>query len=196
MGDVMIDDHFNEGGKGANEHYALLSSDRGATADTFDIRNSFTFQTLVNLSASANSPRKEAGIRLNSDITRDVQFMVNSDAGEIVAFGGGGPFFLFGNNAMGNGYIPGKTILMGITYTAKTAVKPGTLTYFIDRDPDNPGGEESSPAMPFVDEEQGPMNFKIGLYARAQSGAAGDFIHAVFTKIHYSPPVVTKATLP
>ncbi len=35
--------------------------------------------------------------------------------GEIVAFGGGAPFYIFGNNGGGNGYTPGTTILMGIT---------------------------------------------------------------------------------
>jgi len=50
---------------------------------------------------------------MNSPIG-DMLFIVNSDAGEIVAFGG--PFYLFGNNGGGNGYTPGTPILMGIEY--------------------------------------------------------------------------------
>jgi hypothetical protein len=193
MGDVTIDDHFTEGGAGANRHDALLSADGDKTPATFDIGNSFTFQALVNLSAGANSPRKEAGIRLNSAITGDALFIVDSDAGEIAAFGAGAPFYLFGNNAKGNGYAPGRTILMGITYMGKTGAKPAALKYFINRDPNNSGGEESSPALPIANDEEGSVNFNLVLYAHAQSGGAGDFIHAEFTKIHYSPMVPPKA---
>ena len=82
-----------------------------------------------------NSPHKEAGLRLNSPVTGDVLFLVNSDAGEIVAFGGGAPFALFGSGS-GNGYTPGETILMGISIAASGDGPGGAanlINYFIDR---------------------------------------------------------------
>lgn len=100
---------------GSNRHDALLSNDGGATAQTFGIDDSYTFSAIINLSDTNNSPRKEAGLRINSPQTGDALFIINSDAGEIVAFGGGAPFYLFGNNAGSNGYTPGTSILMGFT---------------------------------------------------------------------------------
>ena len=79
----------------------LLSSDAGASANVFSIDDTFTFKAEVTMRVGANSPRKEAGLRLNSPVTGDVLFLLNSDAGEIVAFGGGAPFALFGNNGWG-----------------------------------------------------------------------------------------------
>ena len=74
---------------GVNRHDVLLSSDGGGSAHTFSIDDSYTFSTILNLSDTNNSPRKEAGIRINAPVTGDALFIVNSDAGEIVTFGGG-----------------------------------------------------------------------------------------------------------
>ncbi len=66
---------------GVNRHDVLLSSDGGASAHVFRIDDSFTFSTLINLSDTLNSPRKEAGIRINAPVTGDALFIINSDAG-------------------------------------------------------------------------------------------------------------------
>lgn len=111
----------------------LASSDGGLTAHTFNIDDSFTFTTTLTLSDGFNSPRKEAGIRISSPITGDMLFLVNSDAGEIVTFGG--PFHLFGNNGGGNGYTPGTPILLGITETGGgdgSGGIPDTIEFFIN----------------------------------------------------------------
>lgn len=168
-GSATISDSFTPGASSANRHDVLLSSDNGATAHTFGIDDSFTFTTLINLSDLNNSPRKEAGIRINSSTTGDALFIINSDAGEIVAFGGGAPFFLFGNNGGGNGYTPGTTILLGITEQGGgdgVGGNPNTITYFIDRDPFNPGGEASSGPLAWSNLELGPVSYNVGVYAQ------------------------------
>ena len=91
-GTVVIDDRnlVNAGGGGfANRHDVLVSLDGNATNANFPISQGFTISTTLTLADGSNSPRKEAGIRINSSVTGDALFIVNSDAGEIVAFGGG-----------------------------------------------------------------------------------------------------------
>jgi hypothetical protein len=177
------------GGK-SNRHDVLLSSNGGVSANTFNIDDSFTFSTLINLSDLSNSPRKEAGIRINSPITGDALFIVNSDAGEIVAFGGGAPFFIFGKNSTGNGYTPGTTIRMGITERGGGDGSGGaanTLEYFIDRDPFNPGGEATSGQLAWSNLELGPLSYNVGVYLQggAASGSA-DSMHTVYSNMTYT----------
>ncbi|MBA3481621.1 MAG: hypothetical protein H0T51_07385, partial [Pirellulales bacterium] len=64
---AMVDDGM--GGNFANRHDILLSADGGATPALFTIDDSFTFQTTLNLTVGSTTPRKEAGIRINSPIT-------------------------------------------------------------------------------------------------------------------------------
>ncbi len=190
-GNVTIDDRnmTNASGTGANRHDVLLSKDMGATAYTFPITEPFTISANVNLTAGSVAPRKEAGFRINSPVTGDVLFLVNSDAGEIVAFGGGAPFHLFGNNAMSNGYTPGTTLLMGMTYTPGA---PGTLEYFIDRP--GPGGFATSGPQAFSNLEGGPVNFQVGVYAQGGSANnAQDFFTVRFTDITAAVPEPTSA---
>src|SRR5947209_14570615 len=60
---VEIKDQFNTvPAKFANRHDALLSSDGGATAFTFNNNESFDVSADVTLKAGSNAPRKEAGI--------------------------------------------------------------------------------------------------------------------------------------
>ncbi|HVT28197.1 MAG TPA: hypothetical protein VHE81_09295, partial [Lacipirellulaceae bacterium] len=54
---------------GVDRHDVLLSSDGGSSGHVFNIDDSFTFSTLLTLTDTSNSPRKEAGIRINSPIT-------------------------------------------------------------------------------------------------------------------------------
>ena len=65
----------------------------------------------LTLTGTPTSPRKEAGFRLDSSIGGDGLFIVNTDAHEIVAFGGPLPFYSFGNT-----YNSGTPIVLGMTY--------------------------------------------------------------------------------
>jgi|SRR4051812_27160182 hypothetical protein len=189
-GTADILDTFPPGPTGSNRHDALLSNDGGATAQTFSIDDSYTFSTILNLSTTANSPRKEAGIRINSPVTGDALFIVNSDAGEIVTFGGGAPFHLFGNNGGGNGYTPGTNILLGFTMVAfgdGSGVGQNKIDYFIDRDPSTPGvGVEHTGLLDWSNLEGGPLNYNVGVYLQGgmAQGIPGS-MHAVYTKVTY-----------
>jgi hypothetical protein len=171
-------------GSGANRHDILLSSDAGASAHTFSIDDGFTLQAEVMLDAGSVSPRKEAGLRVNSTTTGDALFIVNSDAGEIVAFGGGAPFFIFGSG--GTGYTTGDTILMGIRYTPSGGGAngvPGTMEYFIDRG----SGIETSGPLDWANLEGGPVDFNLGMYGQFSPFDDTDFGVATFNNIAYVP---------
>lgn len=176
------------GGNFANRHDICMSTDGGATSQHIDINVPFTFSADVTLTAGSNSPRKEAGLRINSSVTGDALLLVNSDAGEIVAFGGGAPFKLFGNNGGGNGYTPGTTIRLGMNYTPgtplTTGATPATIEYFIDRP--GPGGVETSGPLSWSNLEGGPVNFELCLYGQVSPANANDFIHIDFGNIQAS----------
>jgi hypothetical protein len=130
-GNVTIDDrnwaNDGVGGNGANRHDVRASTDAGASDAVLNPSKGYTISTTLTLSAGSNSPRKEAGIRFNSSNGGDGLFIVNTDAGEIVAFGAGAPFALFGNNAGGNGYVPGTPITLSETYIPKGIVGPAAV---------------------------------------------------------------------
>ncbi len=65
----------------------------------------------LTLTGNPTTPRKEAGLRLDSSIGGDGLFILDTDAHEIVAFGGPLPFYSFGNT-----FNSGNTVLMGMTY--------------------------------------------------------------------------------
>ena len=172
-----VHDQYTGPFSGANRHDFLASSDLGATAHTFGIDDSFTFTTRLTLTDGFNSPRKEAGIRFNSPAYGDMLFLVNSDAGEIVTFGG--PFHLFGNNGGGNGYTPGMTILLGVTETGGgdgIGGNPDTIEFFIDRG----AGIVTTGPLPWTNLEGGLPSFQVGVYAQGDANANGDYINALF----------------
>lgn len=175
---LTIHDAYTGTFVGANRSDVLASTDGGATAHTFGIDDSFTFTTRLTLTDGFNSPRKEAGIRFNSPTTGDMLFLVNSDAGEIVTFGG--PFFSFGNNAGGNGYTPGTSILLGVTERGGGDGVGGvadTIEFFIDQG----AGVVTTGPLAWTDLEGGPLNFQVGVYEQGGASASGDFVNAVFT---------------
>jgi hypothetical protein len=185
-GSLTIDDRnmTNATGTGANRHDGLLSADHGSTAFTFNPNQEWMIQANLTLTDLNNSPRKEAGIRINDPVTGDTLLIVNSDAGEIVAFGGGAPFHLFGNNAGGNGYTPGNNILLGMHYRpgtpTTTGATPATMEYFINRG----SGVETTGPLAYSNLEGGPLSYNVGVYAQGGSNNnANDFFHAVFTNI-------------
>ena len=165
---VHIRDMFNTlpPNKFANRHDALLSGDGGATALTFNNNMSFDISANVTLTDGSNTPRKEAGIRVNSSVGGDGLFIVNSDAGEIVAFGGPFPFFRF--NSATFSYMPGQTINMELIYdsaghTLEYKVKEGTTAM------------DSGP-LAFSNLENGIINGSTaGFYGQFSPNASGDF---------------------
>ena len=105
-------------------------------------------------------------------------FLVNSDAGEIVTFGG--PFHLFGNNGGGNGYTPGTSILLGIKEIGGGDGIGGiadTIEFFIDYG----AGIVTTGPLPWTNLEGGPLSFQVGVYAQGDANANGDFVNALFS---------------
>ncbi|HEY3244971.1 MAG TPA: PEP-CTERM sorting domain-containing protein [Phycisphaerae bacterium] len=105
------------GGEFANRHVWRFSQDGGMTAMTFGPSSSFNTSFDVTITADSTiTPRKEAGFLVdNGDCAvacaGQGQFIVNSDAHEVVVFGGGFPFFAFPPT-----YDVGETVRLGLTY--------------------------------------------------------------------------------
>jgi len=181
---ITINDQYTGAFSGANRHDVLASTDGGATAHTFGIDDSFSFTTTLTLTDGLNSPRKEAGIRINSPTTGDMLFLVNSDAGEIVTFGG--PFHLFGNNAGANGYTPGTSILLGIREISGgdgIGGIPDTIEFFINYG----AGIVTTGPLAWSNTEGGPVDFTVGVYAQGDASGSGDFVNALFSNTTFSP---------
>ncbi len=95
----------------ANRNDWCFSSDGGLTDHLFQNNEYWSVSLALTLTGAPISPRKEAGLRLNSSIGGDGLFILNTDAHEIVAFGGPLPFYSFGNT-----FNSGDTVLMGMQY--------------------------------------------------------------------------------
>jgi len=182
---ININDQYTGAFPGANRHDVLASSDGGLTAYNFGIDDSFIFTTRLTLTDGFNSPRKEAGIRFVFGIG-EMLFLVNSDQGEIVTFGG--PFHLFGKNSTGNGYTPGTSILLGIIQTGGgdgIGGIPDTTEFFIDYG----AGIVTTGSLPWTNLEGGPVNYQVGVYAQGGSnggGVVGDYVNALFTETTFT----------
>jgi hypothetical protein len=175
------------GGNFANRHDFTLSANGGAANAVFSINDSYTVSSIVNLAVGSNAPRKEAGWRINSNVTGDALFLVNSDAGEIVAFGGGAPFKSF--SASTGPYTPGTSLLMGFTMKGGGAPGvPNTIEYFIDRTPLDAAGRETSGPLAFDNLEKGPLNYNVAVYVQATPNLqnTAEFVNASFSDIRYS----------
>jgi hypothetical protein len=164
---------------GANRDDVLISNDGGATPWVGSINNGFSISATFTLNDGTNSPRKETGVRINAPVTGDALFIINSDAGEVVAFGGGAPFHSFGSNGNGNGYTPGQTITLTETYVpgpgGTTNANPGMLDYTAQF---QGGPLMDSGFLAWSNNEggPGPNNFTIGAYDQTQSSSSADFI--------------------
>ena len=97
------------GGEFANRHVWEFSAN-GTDAYQFDNDDFFEVFMDVTLTGSPAAPRKEAGFLLQT-AGGDGQFIVNTDAHEVVAFGGPLPFFAFPAT-----FDSGETIRLGMTY--------------------------------------------------------------------------------
>ncbi|BBO34629.1 PEP-CTERM sorting domain-containing protein [Lacipirellula parvula] len=185
------------GGNFANRHDVTLSPDLGASNQLFSIDDSYTVWTTVTLAVGSNSPRKEAGFHIDSQITGTASFIINSDAGEIVAFGGGAPFKLFGKLSDGNGYVAGTPILMGFTMRAAgdgNGPAQSTIEYFINRGL----GLETSGQLPYANLEGGPVNYSVSMYTQTAPNLTNpnEFANTTFADIHYSSaPVPEPASI-
>lgn len=109
----------------ANRHVFTFSGDQGATPLGLSGPNDFFNVSFdLTLTGTPAAPRKEAGFMLRVNQLNqtagipvlDANFIVNSDAGEIVAFGDPFAFTSLGNNASGNGYANGSTTRLGMRY--------------------------------------------------------------------------------
>jgi len=176
---ININDQF--AGAGVNRHDVLASGDGGLTPYTFGIDDSFLFTTRLTLTAGNNSPRKEAGIRFNAPGFGDMLFLVNSDAGEIVTFGG--PFHLFGSGL--TGYTPGTSILLGVREIGGgdgIGGVPSTIEFFINYG----AGIVTTGALPWTNLEGGLPSFQMGVYAQGGTAGNGDFMNALFSDTTYT----------
>lgn len=178
------------GGNGANRHDLRASTDAGASDGVFAPYQGYTISTTFTLTDGSNAPRKEVGIRFNSQNGGDGLFIVNSDAGEIVAFGAGAPFHLFGNNANGNGYVPGTPITLSETYTPPGIVNAKALMTYTVNYPTR--GINASFSDLFSNLEGAIAgNYTFGVYAQGgpntnPTNDLTDFIHVDFPNIQAS----------
>ncbi len=127
----------------ANRDDWRFSSDGGLTDHLFQNNEYWSISALVTLTGNPTSPRKEAGLRLDSSIGGDGLFVLNTDAHEIVAFGGPFPFYSFGNT-----FNSGDSVLMGITYQNVNGVNG--IVYSANG--------VNSPFLPMSNLEQGVIN--------------------------------------
>ena len=184
--DVASINDSNMTGTGfANRHDILASSDGGASNFTFNTGQGFKITTTFTLTDGSNAPRKEAGIRINGGSgTGDVQLIVNSDAGEIVTFGG--PFHSFGSNATSNGYTPGTPITLSMEYDPPGLVDPtkGLLTVGVNYP--TLGLNQTFSGL-FSNIEGGPGNGStFGVYGQVSPANAADFMNISFANIQAS----------
>jgi len=88
-----------------------FSSNGGVSDHLFNNNEYWSISATITLTGTPTTPRKEAGLRLDSSTGGDGLFILDTDAHEIVAFGGPLPFYSFGNT-----FNSGNTVTMGITY--------------------------------------------------------------------------------
>jgi PEP-CTERM motif len=94
----------------ANRDVWQFSNNGGASAYQFNNNDFFSASMTLTLAGSPTSPRKEAGFLFNT-AGGDGQFIVDTDAHEVVAFGGPLPFYAFPST-----FNSGDTITLGIQY--------------------------------------------------------------------------------
>jgi hypothetical protein len=175
------------GGNGANRHDLRASTDNGASDGVFGSYQGYTISTTFTLTDGSNSPRKEVGIRFNSQNGGDGLFIVNSDAGEIVAFGAGAPFHSFGSNGSGNGYVPGTQITLTETYIPPGIVDPrAQMTYSVNY----PTRGLVASYTDYFSNLEGAIagNYTFGVYAQGgpntnPTNDLNDFIHVDFANL-------------
>jgi len=107
---AFADTKVSHAGQFANRHDWAVSED-GEEPAAFGIDDYFELSFNLVLIGDPISPRKEAGIIVDTAIAGGGQYIVNTDAHEVVAFGGPFPFFRFDLS-----YNSGDRIRMGVRY--------------------------------------------------------------------------------
>jgi hypothetical protein len=126
----------------ANRDDWRFSSD-GVNDFLFQNSQHWSISATLTLTGNPTSPRKEAGLRLDSSTGGDGLFILDTDAHEIVAFGGPLPFYSFGNT-----FNSGNTVIMGITYESVGGTNG--IVYSANG--------VNSPFLPMTNTEQGVIN--------------------------------------
>jgi hypothetical protein len=127
----------------ANRDDWRFSSDGGLTDHQFMNNEYWSISATITLTGNPTSPRKEAGLRLDSSVGGDGLFILDTDAHEIVAFGGPLPFYSFGNT-----FNSGNSVTMGITYENISGTNG--IVYSANG--------VNSPFLPMSNTEQGVIN--------------------------------------
>jgi hypothetical protein len=109
----------------ANRHDWRIS-DNGTSDKVFGPTDYFDLSADLTLTANPVSPRKEAGIRINSS-SGDSLFIVDTDAHEITAFGGAFPTYDFRAHSVTD-FVSGNTLHMRIQYLQQGGVNGFILT--------------------------------------------------------------------
>jgi hypothetical protein len=200
---TLHEDPFSNNGNPTqfNRHDLMFSANGGASARKFQNQEAFDVSVDVTLSAGFDAPRKEAGLRVNF-FGFDGQFIINTDADEIVAFGGTLPFYSFTAPVSADppggglpGYVTGETINLRMIYTPPVlddamppaVVEKGTIQYVIDRG----AGPVSSPVIEFTGTESGIINnSEVGVYVQATGvfPVQPDFVDATFANFDFDGP--------
>jgi hypothetical protein len=141
---IVFSDWGVSGASGyANRDVWRFSNNGGTSAYQFQNDDFFQVSMTVTLDGNTISPRREAGFLFNT-IGGDGQFIVNTDAHEVVAFGGPLPFYAFPST-----FNSGATITLG-------------MTYFLDGSGNRAiiytANGVNSPALEFSNLEQGIIN--------------------------------------
>lgn len=168
----------NVSGSGyANRDVWHFSND-GATAYQFQMGDYFSVSMNVTLTGDpASSLRKEAGFVFNNPLNDGGEFILDTDAHEIVAFGGFLPFYAFPAT-----FVSGETVTMGISYANVGGVN--SIMYTAQTVLGGPAA--SSGWLPLTNVEKGLIdNTTIGGYFQIQQdpNVPGNSGSAVFQNI-------------
>lgn len=166
----------------ANRHTWAFSSD-GTNAYRFSNNEVFHAELTLTLTADPTSPRKEAGFLLDT-VGGQGQFIVNTDAHEVVAFGGPLPFYAFPAT-----FFSGDTITLGMTYL-KNEFGRNAVVYTANG--------ISSPPQEFTNLEQGIIdNSTLGGYLQIvnASSSPNNGASAAFQNIMVTPEIPEPSVL-
>jgi hypothetical protein len=176
---ALADSQVSHEGQFANRHDWALSED-GEEPAVFGIDDFFDFSFDLTLSGTPIAPRKEAGIIITTAIAGEGQYIVNTDAHEVVAFGGPLPF-----NAFPATFDSGETINLRLRYFRDMADGLRKIEYFANG--------ESSGAKEITNNEQGiPGPFFIKGYVQIpiSTDNPNNHVVAVFDNITFNGKLV------
>jgi hypothetical protein len=192
-GGAIIDER-NYSPLALNRHDLQLSSDGGATAAIFDFQHeSIDISMDVTLTAGTNAPRKEAGFVFSAPQGAG-QFIVNTDAHEIVAFGNPLVFHRFDTPTYQ--YQSGDLINLRLIYNAPprdmggTIIGDGTVEYRVRL---NGGEEKTSGPLTITNLESGFFTgTRVAAYAQGTPANANDFMTARFENFVVDVPAAAE----